>query len=117
MSTSKRAFNELITCADLSIIEGDDDDLVEISGKDPILDTPFVAGEAVASALAAQAAAVSEIWKLKTGRRQHVSVDMKAALNSVVGLNNICQSGHHVDVGFLNEPTIGFYLIVNGSLF
>ena len=34
---------------------------------------------------------------------------MKAALNSVVGLNNICQSGHHVDVGFLNEPTIGFY--------
>ena len=53
MSTSKRAFNELITCADLSIIEGDDDDLVEISGKDPILDTPFVAGEAVASALAA----------------------------------------------------------------
>lgn len=108
MSTSKRVFNELTMCAGLSIQE-EEEALVEISGKDPILDTPFLAGEAVASALAAQAAAVSEIWKLKTGRRQHVRVDMKAALNSITGLNNIYQCGHHVDTGFQNEPTIGFY--------
>jgi hypothetical protein len=109
MSTSKRVFNELTMCAGLSIQEEEEEALVEISGKDPILDTPFLAGEAVASALAAQAAAVSEIWKLKTGRRQHVRVDMKAALNSITGLNNIYQCGHHVDTGFQNEPTIGFY--------
>jgi hypothetical protein len=34
---------------------------------------------------------------------------MKAALNSITGLNNIYQSEHDVDTGFLNEPTIGFY--------
>ena len=110
MSTSKQVFNELLTCAGLSIQQEEDEDLVEITGKDPILDTPFLAGRAVASALA-EAGAVSEIWKLKIGsrRRQHISVDMKAALNSINGLNNIYQSGHHVDTGFLNEPTLGFY--------
>ncbi len=53
MSTSKRVFNELTMCAGLSIQE-EEEALVEISGKDPILDTPILAGEAVASALAAQ---------------------------------------------------------------
>ena len=108
MSTDKRAFYELMICTDLCVQE-QDKPLVEISGKDPIVDTPFLAGEAVASAIAAQAAAVSEIWKLKTGQRQHVRVDMKAALNSITGLDNIYQSGHHIDTGFQNEPTIGFY--------
>lgn len=110
-SSKKQVFNELMVSAGLSVQEEENEALVEISGKDPILDIPFLAGEAVASVLAAQAAAVSEIWRLKTGRQQcqYVRVDMKAALNSITGLNNICQSGHHVDVGFLNEPAVGFY--------
>jgi hypothetical protein len=86
MSTEKRAFNELMTCANVSI-KDQDKSLVEIIGKDPIVDSPFLAGEAVASAIAAQAAAVSEIWQLKTGRHQEVRINMKAALNSITGLD------------------------------
>jgi len=54
-----------------------------------VLDRPFLAAEAVA-------VAVSEIWRLKAGRQQcqRVRVDVKAALNSITGLNNIYQSGH-----------------------
>ena len=109
MSTEKRAFNELMTYAGLSIKVDQDKSLVEIIGKDPIVDSPFLAGEAVASAIAAQAAAVSEIWQLKTGRHQHIRINMKAALNSITGLDNIYQYGHHIETGFQNEPTIGFY--------
>jgi hypothetical protein len=65
-SSKKQVFNELMVSAGLSVQEEENEVLVEISGKDPILDIPFLAGEAVASVLAAQAAAVSEIWRLKT---------------------------------------------------
>ena len=108
MLTDKRAFSELMSYADLSI-KDQDKSLVEIIGKDPIVDSPFLAGEAVASAIAAQSAAVSEIWQLKTGRHQNIRISMKAALNSITGLDNIYQYGHHIETGFQNEPTMGFY--------
>src|SRR5256885_12547576 len=48
---------------------------VEITGDtDPILPTPFRIGETSAAALAAVGLAVSELWELRTGRRQQVAV-------------------------------------------
>jgi crotonobetainyl-CoA:carnitine CoA-transferase CaiB-like acyl-CoA transferase len=57
---------------------------VEFSGGgDPILPTPFRIGEAAAAALAALGLAVSDLWELRTGRRQQVAVDVRQATASL----------------------------------
>jgi len=64
---------------------------VEITGvADPILPTPFRIGETSAAALAAVGLAVSEMWELRTGRRQEVAVDTRQATASL-------RSGHYND--------------------
>jgi len=63
---------------------------VEITGgADPILPTPFRIGEPGAAALAAVGLAVSEVWRLRTGRSQDVAVDMRQATASL-------RSGHYM---------------------
>jgi crotonobetainyl-CoA:carnitine CoA-transferase CaiB-like acyl-CoA transferase len=52
-------------------------------GTDPILPTPFRIGEASAAALAAVGLAVSDLWELRTGRRQEVAVDARQATASL----------------------------------
>ncbi|MFH1605258.1 MAG: CoA transferase [Pseudomonadota bacterium] len=57
---------------------------VEISGDaDPILPTPFRMGETSTAALAAVGLAVSDLWELRTGRRQEVAVDSRQATASL----------------------------------
>ena len=57
---------------------------VEITGgTDPILPTPFRIGETSAAALAAIGLAVSDLWELRTGRRQEVAVDTRQATASL----------------------------------
>ena len=103
----KRALNQLLECVSLRSLPSEN--IVEIIGNDPVIETPFLAGEAVASALAAQSASISKIWEMRTGKHQRVSIDLKAAVHSLTGLNNIYQSAHLVDVGIASEPTMGFY--------
>jgi crotonobetainyl-CoA:carnitine CoA-transferase CaiB-like acyl-CoA transferase len=63
---------------------------VEITGgTDPILPTPFRIGETAAAALAALGLAVSDLWELRTGRRQEVAVDARQATASL-------RSGHYM---------------------
>ena len=63
---------------------------VEITGgADPILPTPFRIGETSAAALAAVGIAVSDLWELRTGRRQEVAVDSRQATASL-------RSGHYI---------------------
>src|SRR5437764_10199510 len=65
---------------------------VEITGHtDPILPTPFRIGETSAAALAAVGLAVSDVWQLRTGRRQEVSVDTRQATASL-------RSGHYMKI-------------------
>ncbi len=74
------ALNEL-----LQIRNRQDDGSVDIIGNDPIYPTNFKVAETAASVLAATGVAVSDIWEMKTGRRQNVSVDTRhaaAAINS-----------------------------------
>src|SRR5207247_4339143 len=53
---------------------------VEITGAaDPILPTPFRIGETSAAALAAVGLAVSDLWDLRTGRRQEIALDTRQA--------------------------------------
>jgi crotonobetainyl-CoA:carnitine CoA-transferase CaiB-like acyl-CoA transferase len=57
---------------------------VELSGgSDPILPTPFRVGEAASAALSAVGLAVSDLWELRTGRRQQVAVDVRQATASL----------------------------------
>ena len=52
---------------------------VAITGADPVFSTGFKIGETCASVLAGVGVAVSDIWALKTGRRQNVAIDTRRA--------------------------------------
>ncbi|MEP3247130.1 MAG: CoA transferase [Sneathiella sp.] len=68
------AFQEL-----MKIRNRPEDPVAEITGSDPVYQTPFKVAETGASVLAATGVAVSDIWEMKTGRRQNVSVDIRHA--------------------------------------
>ena len=55
------------------------DQQATIVGHDPILGNRFPVSEAAAVALAAGGIAASDLWALKTGRRQQVRVDVRKA--------------------------------------
>lgn len=50
-----------------------------ISGNDPVLSTRFRIGATCAAVLGGVGTAVSDIWELRTGRQQSVSVDVRHA--------------------------------------
>jgi crotonobetainyl-CoA:carnitine CoA-transferase CaiB-like acyl-CoA transferase len=86
---------------------------VQITGRaDPILPTPFRIGETSAAALAAVGLAVSDLWQLRTGRRQEVAVDTRQATASL-------RSGHYMKMDGAPVPTdrntvMGVYPARNG---
>ena len=72
---------------------------VEITGgPDPILPTSFRIGEVGAATLAAVGVAVSELWALRTGRRQQIGVDTRRATASL-------RSGHYLQLDGAAMPT------------
>jgi crotonobetainyl-CoA:carnitine CoA-transferase CaiB-like acyl-CoA transferase len=52
---------------------------VTLTGADPYFRTPFRIGETLAMALAARGVAANDLWELRTGRRQQISVNARAA--------------------------------------
>ena len=52
-------------------------------GGDPILPTPFRIGETASASLGAVGLAVSDLWELRTGRRQEIGVDARRATASL----------------------------------
>src|SRR5439155_5473820 len=63
---------------------------VEITGgTDPILPTSFRMAETGAAALTAPGLAVSDLWQLRTARRQAVALDRRQATASL-------RSGHYM---------------------
>ena len=86
---------------------------VEITGQpDPILPTPFRLAETSTATLAAVGLAASDLWELRTGRRQNVSIDTRRATASL-------RSGHYltIDGAYVSpEPNavMGMYPAKNG---
>ena len=79
---------------------------------DPILPTPFRIGETSAAALAAVGLAVSDVWRLRTGRHQAVAVDVRQATASL-------RSGHYMKlegapVSTERNAVMGVYPARNG---
>src|SRR5262252_901696 len=54
-------------------------DEVTITGTDPVFSTCFKIGETCAAVLGGVGVAVADIWQMKTGRRQRVSIDVRHA--------------------------------------
>src|SRR5262249_28124345 len=79
---------------------------------DPILPTPFRIGETSAAALAAVGLAVSDLWELRTGRRQEIAVDTRQTTASL-------RSAHYMKMDGKAVPTdrnavMGVYPAKNG---
>jgi crotonobetainyl-CoA:carnitine CoA-transferase CaiB-like acyl-CoA transferase len=70
------AFEEVMAVRGLGRPNADD---VAIVGADPVLPTRFRIGETAAAVLAGVGVAISDIWELKTGRRQQASIDVRHA--------------------------------------
>jgi crotonobetainyl-CoA:carnitine CoA-transferase CaiB-like acyl-CoA transferase len=86
---------------------------VEITGgRDPILPTPFRISETSAATLAAVGLAASDLWELRTGRKQQIGVDTRQATASL-------RSGHYlkldgVPVSPAPHGVMGIYPAKNG---
>src|SRR5215470_10170031 len=86
---------------------------VEITDvADPVLPTSFRIAETSSAALAATGLAVSDLWALRTGRRQDIAVDTRRATASL-------RSGHYMkmdgaDVSTDRNTIMGVYPAKNG---
>ena len=79
---------------------------------DPVLPTPFRIGETAAASLAAVGLAVSDIWKLRTGRQQKVGVDVRQATASLRSSKYMTQDGKSIAAE--RHPLMGVYPAKNG---
>ncbi len=52
---------------------------ITLTGAEPVLPSSFAVGTAAQASVAASALAANELWRLRAGRRQRVSVDMRHA--------------------------------------
>src|SRR5260370_1033425 len=82
-------------------------DVMFSGGADPVLPTPFHIGAAGAATLAASGLAATELWQVRTGRRQRVVVDLRQAPAAL-------RSGHYLqlagtDVSSERNTIMGFY--------
>jgi len=86
---------------------------VEITGgPDPILPTPFRIGETSAAALAAVGLAASDLWTLRTGRRQEITLDTRHATASLRSGHYLKMDGAHVSTE--RNTIMGVYPARNG---
>lgn len=92
-------------------IKPKDDLNLKITGKDPVTDSPWRIGEAAATSLAAQAAAISEIWDIRKGspQEQRIDIDITDAALSTLRCNYMRQNGYTVPLPDIDYPTVGMY--------
>jgi crotonobetainyl-CoA:carnitine CoA-transferase CaiB-like acyl-CoA transferase len=72
----ERALAELISLRGLGDVAADE---LSIDGQDPFYATPFRVGETVAASIGAVGVAANDIWELRTGRRQSLRLNVRAA--------------------------------------
>ncbi|MBE0622850.1 MAG: CoA transferase [Burkholderiales bacterium] len=85
---------------------------LEIHGADPVLATPYKVGTAGAAALAAVGLAAAELWRLRGGREQNVSVDLRAATASLRSARYLLIDGKPPPG--IWDPLSGYYPVRDG---
>lgn len=88
---------------------------VTLTGDDSTIDSPHRLATGMGVAIAAQAAAIAEIWRMQTGRLQSVSVDLHAAAHALNPAQFLRQNGYPVTIRFVfTEPGNGFFSTRDG---
>src|SRR5437764_8802059 len=87
-------------------------DVTFIGGADPVLPTPFRIGAAGAATLAASGLAASELWQVRTGRRQRVKVDLRQATAALRSGTYLHLAG--TDVSSARNTVMGVYRTRDG---
>lgn len=87
---------------------------VSVTGHDPWVDSVFKVGECAAAALGAQAAAVAEIWRRRTGQRQQISVDALAGALATFSVGYQSQHGYVIPQNEPTYPLVGLYPAADG---
>ena len=87
-------------------------DAVEITGVEPVFPTRYKPVTPGAAAIAATGLAAAELWELKTGRRQQVSVTMRAAAAALRGSRYLRINGEKPAED--PEKLTGFYPLRDG---
>src|SRR5262245_26235684 len=105
MTTPNEALRTILPIADWGDTQAAD--VMFAGGADPVLPTPFRIGAAGAATLAASGLAATELWQVRTGRRQRVTVDRRQATAAL-------RSGHYLqlagtDVSSERNTIMGFY--------
>ena len=90
-----------------------DDSLTLTGSEDPIFQTPWRIGRAGSAALGAVGLAVSDLWRLRTGKPQAVSVDRHAAAASLRSNTYVLQNGQRPVVW---DPLAGHYPTRDGRM-
>ena len=101
--TASAALQEILDTVGLSDTHTD----ISITGDEPVLPTAFRLATAGAAAIAATGVAASELWALRTGRRQSVSVSLRDAAAAI-------RSDRYLRIDGLEPPSAwasisGFY--------
>jgi crotonobetainyl-CoA:carnitine CoA-transferase CaiB-like acyl-CoA transferase len=74
-------------------------DRTQLVGSDPVVPSRYRAGLASATALAAQAVGVAEIWRQRGGGAQSIEVDLsKAAVPGLTTLAYVKRDGHRIQL-------------------
>ena len=90
-----------------------DDSLTLTGGDDPVFQTPWRIGHAGSAALGAVGLAISDLWRLRTGKPQAVTVDRHAAAASLRSNTYVLQNGKRP---VLWDPLAGHYPTRDGRV-
>jgi crotonobetainyl-CoA:carnitine CoA-transferase CaiB-like acyl-CoA transferase len=82
-------------------------DAVTLTGREPVLPSSFAVGTAAQVTVAASALAAAELWRLRTGRRQAVSIDMRDAAIET-------RSEHYLGIDDHRDKIAGLYRCGDG---
>jgi len=86
---------------------------VEVVGADPVYPTRLRIGEAASAVLGACAVVSSELWQLRTGRRQRARIEVRAAAAALLSFAHL--RGGSSDLRRLQGPTTALYVGRDGG--
>jgi crotonobetainyl-CoA:carnitine CoA-transferase CaiB-like acyl-CoA transferase len=105
--TAHDVFRQIVRTATHPVEAAD----VTITGRDPVLPTRYRLGAAAGGALAAVGVAAAELWAIRTGRRQRVTVDLRAAAAALRSERYVRLDGKVVE---RYAPVSGYYRTRDG---